>query len=130
MIKKHLTLILSIAAMFLISFTGYAQTDSSMVIVHDQFNKAVETIVLPAIFSLLGATGINLTPFAALITFIVMFIIRRIEKKRIDKKVANNLREIITTETDGSEKETLGDTHRNKLQRFLDRLEGVKHKKD
>lgn len=125
--KKYTLIIFSIAAMLLIGFNSYAQTDSSMVVVHDQFNKAVETIALPAIFSLLGATGINLTPFAALITFIVMFIIRRIEKKRLEKKVEANLRDIITTETDGSEKETLGDTHRN-IQRFLDRLKGVKHK--
>ena len=123
--KKYTKIIFSILLVLTIGFFAQAQSDSTNLQATEQFNDLVETIILPAVFSILGATGINVTPFAALITFVVMFLIRRYEKNNLRKKITKEIVEIMDSPIPPNA-DTLNEPYKSKFQKFIDKLRGKK----
>lgn len=66
----------------LLPFFSNSQTDSTAIAV----NNTIQTIVLPGVFNILGSFGIKITPFASLLTGIIMWLIRYFEKKYLKSK--------------------------------------------
>jgi len=122
--KKQTKIILGVIVTLFISFIGFAQSDSTKVVTTDEINSTIQTVILPAVFNVLGATGINLTPFAAIISFLIMFIIRRIEKKNIKAKVVQDITTIVNSQ--GPKNEVMPLHHIGLLRKLKDKLEGIK----
>lgn len=101
------------------------QSDSIPVINYDSMNTDIKTVVLPSVFNLLGNFGVNITPFAGLISVTIMFIIRYFEKKKLKEDTARQIRNVVVAGYQ-SGTPSMPLVHENALKKIIDKLEGIK----
>lgn len=132
--KKSLYILFAVCALLLSCAALRAQTDSAAVetttsyaIISDsdigQINSEIKTVVLPAIFNLLGKVGINVTPFAGLLSILLMLLIRFIEKRIMKDRHAATLEEIVN-DVSPHGKQPITEHHENRLKAFIKHLRG------
>lgn len=116
--------IVAVLVMVIFSFTLSAQADSTSVTDTD-VDSAV-TAVIGFVFNILSGYGITLTPFKGIIMFLVMLIVRKIEKKYINNKTASDIRSVIADDLTDSKTTTMTNGHRGALYNIIHKLEGTK----
>lgn len=123
--KSSLKILLIGAFVFLTSLVAFSQTDSTAVVV-DNATKGI----LSAVGAILSSQGVNVTPFWGIVSMVVLWIVRYVEKRVVKAKTAGAIQEIIYTDTGGK---PIIDTatqlpvqHLNAFQKLIHKLEGKK----
>lgn len=117
--------IFRIVAMFiflLLSFSGFSQSDSTNV----SMSGEVSTL-LGAIFSLLSYLGISI-PIPTVITAIILFIVRAVERYNMKKKTVEEIKSVINIDAADNTTPNLTETHKGLLYRLIDKIEKRKKK--
>jgi hypothetical protein len=116
-----------LTSLILLSGFLFCQTDSSDVVYYENLNMDVKTVILPSLFNLLGTWGINITPFAGLISIAVVFILRHYEKKKLKEETAEKIRSVVVSGYSKAS-QPIPEVHQHALRKIIDKLEGVKEK--